>query len=151
MPLSKRSIEKLPNTPDRAEDHGTDKILFVDDEAAITKLGEIFLGQGGYNVTVVSDGQKALHTFAASPEHFDLVVTDQTMPNLTGETLTHELLKIRPDIPIILCSGHSNVVSPGNSKTSGIMGFLHKPFTPNEMRRVVREVLDQAKKAAARN
>ncbi len=150
LPRSACNIEKLPNTPDPIRDHGTENILFVDDEAAITKLGEVFLGQGGYNVTAVSDGQRALQIFAANPEHFDLVVTDQTMPNMTGERLSYELLKIRSDIPIILCSGHIEAVRPECSKANGISSYLYKPVTPKEMRRVVREVLDQAKEVAAR-
>ncbi len=147
LPLSAREIEKQHNTSNHDEDHGTENILFVDDEAAITKLGEIFLGQAGYNITAVSDGQMALQIFAADPERFDLVVTDQTMPNMTGETLTYELLKIRSDIPIILCSGHIEAVCSGSSKANGTSRFLYKPVTPKEMRRVVREVLDQAKES----
>ena len=144
MPLAEGKIEKLPDTPDPVRNEGSENILFVDDEEAITKLGRIALERMGYNVTPVSNGQQALEIFAANPERFNLVVTDQTMPNMTGETLVHELLKLRPGIPIILCTGHSEVISPERSKAIGISSFLYKPIRPKELGRVVREVLDQA-------
>ncbi|MCH7478753.1 MAG: response regulator, partial [SAR324 cluster bacterium] len=131
-------------------DKCSENILFVDDEEAITKLGRISLERFGYNVTAVSDGQQALEIFAANPERFNLVVTDQTMPKMTGETLVHELLKLKPGIPIILCTGHSEAISPERSKAIGISSFLYKPITPKELGRVVREVLDQAKEVSAR-
>ena len=99
----------------------------------------------GYSVTAVSDGQKAMEVFAANPDRFNLVVTDQTMPNMTGEKLASALLKLRPDIPIIICTGHSPIITPESSKASGISAFLQKPLAPTELIRVVREVLDQAK------
>ena len=144
LPLAEGKIEKLPDTPDPVRNEGGENILFVDDEEAITKLGRIALERMGYNVTPVSDGKQALEIFAANPERFDLVVTDQTMPNMTGETLVHELLKLKPGIPIILCTGHSERISPESSKAIGISSYLYKPIRPKELGRVVREVLDQA-------
>ena len=150
LPLAEGNIEKLPDTPEPVRDFGSEHILFVDDEEAITKLGRISLERLGYKVTVVSDGPKALEIFTANPDRFNLVVTDQTMPNMTGETLAHELLKLRPDLPIILCTGHSEVISPESSKAIGITTFLYKPITPNELGRAVREVLHQAKEIPPR-
>jgi len=150
LPLAESKIEKLPDSPEPVRDFGSENILFVDDEEAITKLGKISLERIGYKVTTVLDGQKALELFRKNPERFNLVVTDQTMPKLTGETLAHELLKLRPDIPIILCTGHSEAISPERSKAIGISSFLYKPITPKELGRVVREVLHQAKEVSPR-
>jgi DNA-binding NtrC family response regulator len=124
---------------------GTENILFVDDEKSIRNLGHDCLERFGYIVTAVSDGQKAMEVFAANPDRFNLVVTDQTMPNMTGEKLASALLKLRPDIPIIICTGHSPITTPESSKASGISAFLQKPLAPTQLMRVVREVLDQAK------
>ena len=151
LPFAESNIEKLPDTLGAVRAIGSENILFVDDEEAITKLGRIFLERLGYNVTAVSDGQQALEIFAANPERFNLVLTDQTMPNMTGETLAHELLNLRPDIPIILFTGHSGAISPERSKAIGISSFLYKPIAPKELGRVVREVLDQAKEASPRS
>ena len=124
---------------------GTENILFVDDEKSIRNLGHDCLERFGYIVTTVSDGQQAMEIFAANPDHFNLVVTDQTMPNMTGEKLANALLKLRPDIPIIICTGHSPTITPESSNASRISAFLQKPLAPTQLMRVVREVLDQAK------
>jgi CheY-like chemotaxis protein len=146
LPLAEGPVEKLPNTRDSVQDYaGTENILFVDDEKSIRNLGHDCLERFGYIVTAVSDGQKAMEVFAANPDRFNLVVTDQTMPNMTGEKLASALLKLRPDIPIIICTGHSPITTPESSKASGISAFLQKPLAPTQLMRVVREVLDQAK------
>jgi len=145
LPLAEGNLEKLPALPDLERATGSENILVVDDEEAITKLVRISLERFGYNVTLVSDGQQALEIFTENPERFNLVVTDQTMPNMTGETLAHELQNLRPDIPIILCTGHSEAISPESSRAIGISSFLYKPISAKELGRVVREVLDQAK------
>jgi len=146
LPLAEGPVEKLPNTRDSVQDYaGTENILFVDDEKSIRNLGHDCLERFGYSVTAVSDGQKAMEVFAANPDRFNLVVTDQTMPNMTGEKLASALLKLRPDIPIIICTGHSPIITPESSKASGISAFLQKPLAPTQLIRVVREVLDQAK------
>ena len=127
-----------------SQNTGTENVLFVDDEEAITRLGKLSLERLGYSVTVASDGQKALMTFVANPERFKLVVTDQTMPNMTGTTLARELLKLKPGLPIILCTG-STSISAESCKAIGISKFMSKPCRPTELAQVLREVLDQAK------
>jgi PAS domain S-box-containing protein len=150
LPLADGIIEKLPATPDHAQDKtGTEKILFVDDEESIRNLGKYYLERLGYSVTTISDGRKALELFKASPDRFNLVVTDQTMPKITGEELARELLKLSPDIPIIVCTGYSSSISPESSSAIGISALLQKPLTPDELSRVVRDVLDQAKNSAS--
>ncbi len=152
LPLADGIIEKLPATPDHAQDKtGTESILFVDDEESIRNIGKIYLERLGYSVTTISDGRKALELFKASPDRFNLVVTDQTMPKITGEELARELLKLSPDIPIIVCTGYSSSISPESSSAIGISALLQKPLTPDELSRVVRDVLDQAKNSASGN
>ena len=86
---------------------GTERILFVDDEAPIAKVGGQILERLGYSVTTRTSSIEALELFKAKPDDFDLVITDMTMPNLTGDKLAIELVKIRPDIPVVLCTGYS--------------------------------------------
>ena len=146
LPLSEAPVEKLPKTRDSVQDYaGTEAILFVDDEKSIRNLGHDCLERFGYTVTTVSNGQKAIEIFAANPDQFNLVVTDQTMPAMTGEELANSLLKLRPDLPIILCTGHNPITTSESSKAIGIRAVLRKPLAPTQLMRVVREVLDQAK------
>jgi DNA-binding NtrC family response regulator len=121
-----------------------ENILFVDDVESIRNSAKVCLERSGYKVTTASSGQEALEVFLANPDHFNLVITDQAMANMTGEELSIELLRLRPDIPIVICTGHSEVISPESSREMGIRAFLQKPATPMGLRRVVREVLDEA-------
>lgn len=122
----------------------SENVLFVDDVASIRNSAKVCLGRSGYNVTTASSGQEALDIFLATPDHFNVVVTDQTMANMSGAYLSIELLKLRPGIPIVICTGHSDAISPESSKQLGIRAFLEKPVAPEELRRVVRKVLDEA-------
>ncbi len=145
LPLAEGPVEKLTEIRGSVQDYiGTENILFVDDEKSIRTLGHDCLERFGYIVTAVSDGQQALEIFAADPDHFNLVVTDQTMPNMTGEELTKALLKLRPDIPIIICTGHSTTITPESCQALRISAFLQKPLAPTQLMRAVRGVLDQA-------
>ncbi len=122
---------------------GNERILFVDDEAALAELGKEKLEYFGYHVTTRTDSLKTLEIFQADPERFDLVITDQTMPKMTGMQLSEEILKIRPDIPILLCSGFSDVISPETLKASGIRAFMMKPLLDSEMAKTIRRLLDK--------
>ena len=87
---------------------GKERVLFIDDEEFLVEWGQALLERMGYEVTAMNDSTEAFETFSSDPSRFDLVITDQTMPGFTGLNLARELLKIRPDIPIILCTGHSD-------------------------------------------
>ncbi len=123
--------------------HGKGRILFVDDEILLTQMAKLFLEKLGYDVTEAHDGLDALKVFQGDPESFDMVITDQTMPELTGSDLAAEIVKIRPDLPIVLCSGYSNVVDEATAKTLGIRGFLPKPFFMETIAEVIRNVIDE--------
>ena len=121
---------------------GTESILFVDDEDMLVEWAEATLEKLGYRPTALTDPAHALKTFASDPLRFDLVITDQAMPSMSGMHLARELLAIRPDIPIILCTGHSATVSPEKAKEAGIKEFLMKPVARHELAHAVRRVLD---------
>jgi CheY-like chemotaxis protein len=120
---------------------GTERILFVDDEDALRTLARETLVRLGYDVTVSMSSLDALATFRATPLGFDLVITDQTMPAMTGEVLVQELRQIRPDIPIILCTGYSPLVGAERAAVLGIDAFLLKPVTPETLTHTIRQVL----------
>jgi CheY-like chemotaxis protein len=98
----------------------------------------------GYQVTVRTSSIEALEVFRASMDKFDLVLTDLTMPNMTGDKLAGELMNIRPDIPIILCTGFSEKMSKERAEALGIKDFLMKPIVKSDLAKTVREVLDKS-------
>lgn len=122
---------------------GRETILFVDDEETIVRLGQELLTSLGYSVEVETHSPQALATFKQDPHRFDLVITDQTMPSLTGEMLSRELLRIRPDLPIILCTGFSHIMSAEKAKALGIQAYLMKPLAIRDLAPIVRHVLDK--------
>ena len=122
---------------------GKETILFVDDEETIVRLGKELLLQLGYTVAVHTSSQEALNAFRQNPQRYDLVITDQTMPGLTGEALSRELLRIRPELPIILCTGFSHIMTAEKAKSLGIQAYLMKPLAIRDLAPIVRHVLDK--------
>jgi len=122
---------------------GTEQVLVVDDEESIVELHQGILGKLGYKVAAHYSSQEALEAFQAAPDTFDLIITDQTMPGLSGTELAKAILQIKPEMPIIICSGYSSMVSRENIKELGVKGFLMKPLSRNDLATTVREVLDQ--------
>ncbi|MBW2168987.1 MAG: response regulator, partial [Deltaproteobacteria bacterium] len=121
---------------------GHERVLFVDDEPALVEIGKQMLERLGYEVTTRTSSIEALELFKAKPDRFDLVITDMTMPHMTGERLARELMKIRPDIPIILCTGFSERISEEKAKGMGIKAFVMKPLVMRDLANTVRKVLD---------
>ncbi|NOY80811.1 MAG: PAS domain S-box protein [Kiritimatiellaeota bacterium] len=126
---------------------GNEKILFVDDESAIARLAVRMLGAFGYRVTSRTDPASALELVRNDPDAFDLVVTDMTMPGMTGDRLAQAILEIRPDMPIVLCTGFSEKIDAEIARKLGIGRFLFKPLTADDLARTVRELLDERGKA----
>ncbi len=116
---------------------GTGHILVVDDEEMLGRLLNEMLTNLGYRVTVETNSVKALEQFRAQADNFDLILTDMTMPNMTGLDLAEQILQIRPHIPIILCSGYSEGLDPILLKKKGIDGLLHKPFDRARLARII--------------
>jgi CheY-like chemotaxis protein len=122
---------------------GSERILFVDDEEALVEMAEDILTELGYEVTTGMNGNKALVLLNEDPSRFDLVITDQTMPEMTGFELAKEILAIRPDMPIIMCTGFSHVVDADKAKTAGIRAFAMKPLTKREIAKTIRKALNE--------
>jgi PAS domain S-box-containing protein len=131
------------STADEPIPHGHERLLFIDDEPALARLVQEILVQLGYNVMIHTSSVGALETFRMAPQRFDLVITDQTMPHLTGEALARQIRKLRPDIPIILCTGFSYTMTMEKASALGIQAFLMKPLVTRDLALTVRRVLDQ--------
>ena len=121
----------------------TEKILLIDDEVDILKFSESVLNELGYEVTTADNSSNALANFKSDPSKFDLIITDQSMPNMSGIELISEVLKIRPDMPIILCSGYSSKVSSDNASEKGISKYIDKPYSKEILSEAIRGVLDK--------
>jgi signal transduction histidine kinase/ABC-type amino acid transport substrate-binding protein/ActR/RegA family two-component response regulator len=121
---------------------GTESILFVDDEPVLVKVTCKALISLGYQVTACANGSEALDRFKAAPDQFDLVITDMTMPRMNGDKLAVELLKLRPDIPIIICTGFSHQITMEKANEIGIRSLLMKPVFLDDLTRTLREILD---------
>jgi len=128
---------------------GTERILVVDDEENLAQLMEQMLRRLGYDVLAMTSSAEALATFRDHPDLFDLVITDQTMPEMTGCQLAEELLRIRPGVPVVLTTGFSETVSQDQAEEMGIAAFLMKPATTSEIAQVVRRALDGARARVA--
>jgi two-component system, cell cycle sensor histidine kinase and response regulator CckA len=116
---------------------GKGRILFVDDERPLIDLGQKMLERIGYNVTTVSSAREALEMIASNPYWFDLLITDYTMPRMTGLDLSREAKRIRPDIPVIVCSGYNDTLNEKTFASFGIEAFVPKPFDWSELSRVI--------------
>ncbi len=134
---------KPEDNPDTALPEGTERILFVDDETQLVRLHETSLARLGYSVEAFSDSAEALAAFQADPDGFDLVITDLTMPKLTGIELTRRIKQLRPNIPILLCTGDVESIIDDKSKMSGIWGYLQKPIRLRTMANTIRQVLEK--------
>ncbi len=124
---------------------GTERILFVDDEELLLEMGRSMLESLGYRVTVAQHPTNAWNLFLEDPLRFDLVITDQTMPDVTGLSLAQKMLAVRKEMPIILCSGYSEMVSTEKAKDVGISAFVMKPVMRNELAETLRRVMDGSK------
>jgi PAS domain S-box-containing protein len=121
---------------------GNEAILFVDDEVSLAQMTQEQLATLGYSVVTCTDSRKALALFSQSPHNFDLVITDMTMPSMTGDMMALEIRKIRPDIPIIICTGYSNQINQDKAQQMGFNAFLEKPVLLKDLAQVVRQAID---------
>jgi len=121
---------------------GTEQILLIDDEESLLKMAKHMLASLGYKVVSEGSSVKALETFKSDPDQFDLIITDQSMPDLSGSELAEKVLRIKPDMSIILCSGFSSKVSEENAGEKGISKYVSKPYTKKSFASAIREVLD---------
>lgn len=146
FPISQGKQDYILPSPSRMEKEAlsvNERILFVDDEEMVAEMGGQILERQGYRVTALTSGWEALALFRHDPDAFDLVITDQTMPDITGLELAASLLKIRPQLPIILCTGFSRKVNREQALKAGISEFLHKPLDKEILSRVIRTLLEK--------
>jgi PAS domain S-box-containing protein len=136
--------EKVRDEPKDAQELpiGNERILFVDDEESMVNLNQQRLERLGYKVIPRTNPSEALKYFQTHPDQIDLLITDMAMPKMTGDRLAQEILKIRPDMPIILCTGYSERMSDERAQEIGIRKYVEKPIEKETMAMSVREVLD---------
>jgi len=119
-----------------------ERILYVDDEELVASMGSRLLELYGYQVTYRTNSAEALELFRIQPEQYDLLITDHSMPHMTGAELSREVLKIRPDLPIILCTANSNMTEK-EAKRHGARVIMAKPFDGSQLVRNIRAILDK--------
>jgi len=122
---------------------GTETIPFVDDEQAITDMTQKVLEKLGYRVEAILNPLDALDLFQSKPNAFELVITDMTMPQMTGAKLAQKLKEIQPDVPVIICTGHSSLIDEEKAKRLGIDGYVMKPASMSTIAKAIRNVLDK--------
>jgi len=122
---------------------GRERILFVDDEPSIEFLGKQMLASLGYEVTTCGTAVTALELFRSDPSAFDLIITDMTMPLMTGDRMALEMIGLRPNLPVIICTGFNELLTKERAQEIGIRALLMKPFLKNEAATVIRQALDQ--------
>jgi two-component system, cell cycle sensor histidine kinase and response regulator CckA len=143
FPAGAKEVQIQPDAGPVGIPMGIERILFVDDEEELAWLGKQALEWFGYTVFSTTNSVEALDAFRAAPDEFDLVVTDQTMPQMTGMELAAELRQIRPSIPVILCTGYSELVTEQNLRAAGIQEVMMKPLVMHEVGTIIRSVLDR--------
>jgi signal transduction histidine kinase/ActR/RegA family two-component response regulator len=142
LPIIDEIEEEIQADEPAIEINGKERILLIDDEQQIIDIEQQILERLGYTVTSKTDSQEALEEFAAQPDHFDLVITDMTMPKMTGDQLAQQMMDIRPQIPVILCTGYNEAISEEKALAMGIDKFVMKPVVKDELASTIRKVLD---------
>jgi PAS domain S-box-containing protein len=143
--LPRIETEKLPKEAagERFLPTGDERILLIDDEPTLVDIGRQMLHRLGYQVVTRTSSTEALELFRSAPDEFDLIITDQTMPHMPGDELAKELMKLRPSMPIILCTGFSERISEQEAKSMGIKAFLMKPVVFRDLAATIRKVLEE--------
>ena len=142
MPVTNKTVDSQTTVTKKQLPTGTEHILFVDDEEVICKVTSRILEKYGYRVTSKTNSEEALSLFTKQPDAFDLVITDMSMPRLTGDELTRKIVAIRPDIPVIIATGYSRKMTAAHAIEIGARTLVAKPFGTNILVTAVRKVLD---------
>jgi len=143
LPRIGKPAATTESAQERALPHGQERILFVDDETSIAEMGKAMLSGLGYRVTAKTSPLEALEEFRSRPDDFDLLITDQTMPRMSGVQLGKEVRQIRPGLPVILCTGYSPAIGEESAAEQGVSHFLMKPLTMRVLAETVRKALGQ--------
>ena len=142
LPVIQEKKKKIAATHKLPLPTGTERIILVDDDQTIAQMNKAMLESLGYKVTAFTDSMEIIEAFRKDPVNFDLILTDMTMPQITGGELAKTILNIRPDIPIILCTGFSELIDKEMAKEVGIREFIMKPATKKELAETIRRVLN---------
>lgn len=142
LPLVESSVS-IPVREEAPVQQGHGRVLFVDDEENVAKLGHAFLKRLGYEPVVTTNSLEALAIFRRAPQAFTAVVTDHMMPHLTGEGLARELLRVRPGVPIVVCTGFSDTLTVQKAMEIGIRGYLMKPLSVEELGQALNRVIQE--------
>ncbi|MBE0584604.1 MAG: response regulator, partial [Desulfofustis sp.] len=146
LPAFDQGLPELIGEEGLDQAYGSGRILFVDDETSLPAVGKQILERFGYQVDTCTDSVRALTSCQRQPGRYDLVISDFTMPGMTGDVLAAKILALSPDLPIILCSGFTERIDEQRARTIGIKAFLKKPIAMRTLLSTVREVLGDAGK-----
>jgi len=140
LPTVEKTAETTPDV-ETPLPSGSECVLLVDDETEIVKMGAHMLASLGFRPVVANDGIEALRLFELNPEQFDIVITDQVMPGMTGAELTRKLKSVRPELPVILCTGFSEALTPEQAKETGVSEFMMKPIGMRQLAEAIKRAL----------
>ena len=140
FPRLESEVEKEAPNPETLP-MGNETILFVDDEKTLVEIEKLMLQKLGYHVVTETSSFEAFEMFARQPDHFDMVITDMTMPGMTGIDLSRKISALKPDIPIILCTGYNNKITDAVAKEAGVSQILLKPVEIRELASIIRNLL----------
>jgi len=142
LPLMKKSMEAVSTEKELSRFAGTEKILLVDDEESVVRLEKQMLERLGYKVDATDDSNDALNRIVSEPDKYDLIITDMTMPKMTGDALALEIRKINPELPIIICTGFSEKLTPERAEHIGVNDILTKPIIKAKLAQFIRDIFD---------
>ena len=145
FPLIEKEVKIAPSGAPEIIQTGSEHILLVDDEEPIIEMEQQMLERLGYTVTTRTSSVEALELFRVAWNNFDLIITDMTMPNMTGMELARKTIEIRQDIPVILCTGFSERINDKKAKAIGVRAFVMKPIVSDKLAKTIRKVLDEKK------
>ena len=140
--VAEEADHDVPVTAEEPVCMGSERIMFIDDEEVIANMASEVLETYGYTTTIFSDSRRAIQYFTKHPDDYDLIITDMSMPHMTGIQLAKEMKTIRPHLPIILCSGYSEIIIKAKAVPTGISKFIQKPLAMDKLAGVIRELLD---------
>ncbi|MBN2467148.1 MAG: response regulator, partial [Deltaproteobacteria bacterium] len=144
LPIVEAQVAEGFDADDTSVRGGNERILFVDDERPILESNKLILEHCGYHVTISESSIEALKLFASNPDRFDVVITDMTMPKMTGAEMAMEMIRIRPGLAVILCTGFSDLVTEEKAKAAGIRAFVMKPLLKGKLLSTIRQVLEKS-------
>jgi len=149
LPLMEPEIKEQPLAHVSPIPTGSERVLLVDDEESLVELGRQMLERLGYRVTGCTSSSQALELFQARPDEFDVVITDQAMPLVAGDEMARRMMTLRPDLPVIICTGFSDQVSTAQAEARGVRAVILKPMMVQEIAEIIRTVLDGGRPAPA--